>query len=255
MTMVRTVLPELLDDLGVQDPRAQRSRRDLQRLHRIMGTQRILLDALRKMTLRRSGSPSSLPLQVLEIGAGDGSLMLGVARALEGAWPPVSLTLLDQHNLLESSTERNYARAHWRVTAQVGDVLDWARQGPVDGLTPSTARWDVIVSNLFLHHFEDQHLRLVLNAVAARTNYFFACEPRRAWMAAVGSHLVGAVGANVVTRQDAALSVRAGFCNKELSAHWPGPDSDWTLEEYPAGLFSHCFAASRTDDVHAGSHP
>lgn len=255
MTMARTVLPELLDDLGMQDPRAQRSRRDLQRLHRVMGTQRILLDALRKMPLRRSGSPSSPPLQVLEIGAGDGSLMLGVARALKGAWPAVSLTLLDRHNLLESSTERHYAGARWRVTAQVGDVLDWAKQEPVAGLTPYTARWDLIVTNLFLHHFEDPQLSLVLGAVAARTDYFFACEPHRTWLALAGSHLVGAVGANAVTREDAVLSVRAGFRNKELCTLWPGVEEDWTLGEYPAGLFSHCFSAARTDSMHADARP
>ncbi|MBA3696351.1 MAG: hypothetical protein H0W85_06250 [Methylotenera sp.] len=254
MTMARTVLPELLDDLHVQDPRAQHSRRDLQLLHRIMGTQTILLDALRKIPLRRSGTPSTPPLQVLEIGAGDGSLMLGVARALQGQLPAVSLTLLDQHNLLEPSTEQSYASAGWRVNAQVCDVIDWAKHEPVAGLTPSTKRWDLIVTNLFLHHFKDPQLRLVFEAVAARTNYFFACEPHRTWLALAGSHMVGAIGANAVTRQDAVLSVRAGFRDKELCSLWPGEADNWTLREYPAGLFSHCFCAARTDAMHTDAH-
>lgn len=255
MTMARTVLPELLDDLGMQDPRAQRSRRDLRRLHRIMRTETILLDALRKISLRRPSSPSSPPLQVLEIGAGDGSLMLGVARALQGVWPPVSLTLLDQHNLLEPSTERCYARAGWHVTAQVGDVLDWANHQPMAEVTPSMGRWDLIVSNLFLHHFEEPQLRVLLDAVAARSNHFIACEPRRTLLALAGSHLVGAVGANAVTRQDAVLSVRAGFLDQELCSLWPEGGGDWTLEEYPAGLFSHCFYAKRINGLHADAHP
>ena len=255
MTLARTVLPELLDDLGMQDPRAQRSRRDLQRLHWVMGTQRILLDALRKMPLQRSDSPSSPPLRVLELGAGDGSLMLGVARALQGEWPAVSLTLLDQHNLLESSTERRYARAGWRVTVQVGDIFDWAKQAPVAGWKPDTGRWDLIVSNLFLHHFEDQELRLLFDAVASRANYFLACEPRRARLALAASHLVGAVGANAITRHDAVLSVRAGFRHKELCSLWPGFEGDWTLEEYQCGLFSHCFSAVRTVALPAGVRP
>ena len=37
MMSVRSVEPELLDNLAAQDPAAQRSRRDLQRLHRAMG--------------------------------------------------------------------------------------------------------------------------------------------------------------------------------------------------------------------------
>ncbi|KAA0911184.1 methyltransferase domain-containing protein [Pusillimonas sp. ANT_WB101] len=251
MTLIRTVVPELLDDLDMQDPRAQRSRRDLRRLHRIMRTETILLDALRKISWQRSVSSSSPRLQVLEIGAGDGSLMLGVARALQGLWPAVSLTLLDQHNLLETTTEQGYANAGWRVSAQVCDVLDWAKPEFMAQLISGTAHWDLIVSNLFLHHFDDPQLVLLLDAVAARSNHFIACEPNRSWFALAGSHLVGAVGANAVTRQDAVLSVRAGFRNRELCTLWPVGEDDWVLEEYPAGLFSHCFYAARTRGLRA----
>lgn len=244
--MKRMVTPELLDDLDMRDPRAQRSRIDLRRLHRIMGTKTILLGALREISFQRSASSSS-PLQVLEIGAGDGSLMLGVARALQGVWPAVSLTLLDQHNLLEPSTKLGYGNAGWHVTAHVEDVLDWARPELIAELKPATERWDLIVSNLFLHHFEHRQLSLVMSAVAARSNHFIACEPHRNWFAFIGSHLVGAMGANEVTRQDAVLSVKAGFRDKDLCKLWPGKADDWALQEYSAGLFSHCFYAARTN--------
>lgn len=250
MTMVRTVLPELLDELSISDPRAKRSRRDLKRLHKLMGTRAILLAALRKMSLRNSGSSSSLPLEVLEIGAGDGSLMLGVARALKGQLQPISLTLLDQYNLLEQSTKIGYANAGWNVTTNVCDILNWAKHEHDLGLTSSKKHWDLIVCNLFLHHFEESELRLVLNAVSARTNYFFACEPHRTWLALTGSLMVSLMGANAVTRQDAVLSVRAGFSKSELSATWQEFANDWILEEYPAGLFSHCFCASK-NAIHA----
>jgi len=245
MTIARTVLPELLDDLASHDPSAQRSRRDLQRLHRIMGTQNILLDGLRKMPIRHQGTASKPPLQVLEIGAGDGSLMLGVAQALQSQWPAVSLTLLDQLNLLESTTAKRYANARWSAHAAVGDVMDWAKPDPVVAPTPEKGRWDLIVANLFLHHFEEPQLKRLLAAVAARTDCFFVCEPRRGWLALAGSHLVGLVGANAVTRKDAVLSVHAGFRQNELGALWPGAVSEWTLREYSAGLFSHCFQTIR----------
>ena len=78
-----------------------------------------------------------------------------------------------------------------------------------------------------------------------RTERFFACEPRRARLALVGSHLIGVIGANSVTREDAVLSVHAGFQGKELSALWPGEPGQWDVKEYSAGLFSHCFCAER----------
>ena len=78
MSFARIVVPEVLDGLAANDPEAQRSRRDLQRIHRVMGTRGIVLRALRALPLRNA---SSRPLQILELGAGDGSLLLGVARA------------------------------------------------------------------------------------------------------------------------------------------------------------------------------
>ena len=59
-----------------------------------------------------------------------------------------------------------------------------------------------------------------------------------------GSHLIGLLGAGPVTREDAVLSVRAGFRARELSDLWPNREN-WILHEYPAGLFSHCFLAIR----------
>jgi len=254
MALVRTVLPEFLDALDPHDPKAQRSRRDLQRLHRVMGTQNILLDGLRKLPLCRAGVARSSPLHVLELGAGDGSVLLGVARALQGEWPAVALTLLDQFNLLHPITTDHFAGVRWDAHAEVGDVIDWAEQ-PLIAPTPSSGRWDLIVSNLFLHHFEAPQLTRLLAAIAARTHCFIACEPRRAWLPLAGSHLVGLVGASKVTRQDAVLSVHAGFRKQELGALWPGATEEWTRKEHAAGMFSHCFIATRNGAVEVGRHP
>lgn len=246
LNLPRVVLPEVLDGLAAQDRAAQRSRRDLQRVHRAMGTRATLLRALRALPLTRARTASSAPLRVLELGAGDGSLMLRVARALQGEWPAVGLTLLDRLPLLTAATVADYALAGWTATAEVGDALDWAASAKAERLAPqATSRWDLIVANLFLHHFKSTELALLLAAVESSSEHFVACEPRRAWLAWAGSHLVGALGANAVTREDAVLSVHAGFRDHELRAHWPASTPGWNLSETAAGLFSHCFVASR----------
>lgn len=241
----RVVAVETLDRLAVDDPAAMRSRRDLRRLHRAMGTRAILLQALRGLTALRH---AKAPLRVLELGAGDGSLMLGVARAIAPEWPAVELTLLDRQPLLESATVARYAALGWTAVPQVIDVLDWAANTPERALASGApAHWDLIVSNLFLHHFEGAPLAALLDAMAARGAHLVACEPRRGWVALLGSHLVGLIGANAVTRQDAVLSVRAGFRDKELVTLWPTQAHPWQLQEYRAGLFSHCFRAERLE--------
>lgn len=242
MSLPRTVTSEALDHLAPAEPAAVRARRDLRRVHRAMGTRSILLRAL------RSASPAQatpVPLRVLELGAGDGTLMLGVARALAPKWPHVELALLDRQMLVSQATLDAFSRAGWSAAPVTADVLDWAGAGVDAPARCAPQRWDLIVANLFVHHFAGEQLARLLAAVADRTERFLACEPRRSWLALAGSHLVGVLGANAVTRADAVLSVHAGFRASELSALWPAPAGAWRLREYPAGLFSHCFCAVR----------
>jgi hypothetical protein len=235
--MRRLVAAEALDHLAPGHPAARRSRRDLLRVHRVMGTRAIVARAWQDLVpVQRS----NVPLRILEIGAGDGRLLLGVARTLAPRWPPVRLTLLDRQDLVSPATVAAYADLGWTITLDVADVLGWAARERA-----AAARWDLISANLFLHHFQGGPLAALLAAVAARANGFFACEPKRSWLALTGSHLVGAIGANAVTREDAVLSVQAGFCARELSAQWPREGPAWQTQEFSAGLFSHCFSARR----------
>lgn len=235
----RRVQAELLDGLAATDPVAERSRRDLQRVHRFMRTRARLVRTLRQL----QPAPVST-LRVLELGAGDGTLLLDVARELAPAWPPVELTLLDRVDLIDESTVAGFGRYGWTVQSSVMDVLDWARAS-TESAAGAPPRWHVVLANLFLHHFESNELARVLEAIAATSDEFFACEPRRGWSALVGSHLIGGLGANAVTRTDAVLSVHAGFRERELTALWPST-AGWRLQEDASGAFSHCFRATRS---------
>ena len=66
-------------------------------------------------------------------------------------------------------------------------------------------------------------------------------------MSLLGSHLVGVIGANAETREDAVLSVRAGFRDDEITAVWSGAGDAWDTREFAAGMFSHCFSARRME--------
>lgn len=244
MTLSRIVAVEVLDGLAVDDPAAIRSRRDLRRVHRAMGTRTIVQRALSDFMAVPRMTPR--PLQVLELGAGDGRLLLDVARRLAPAWPPVDLTLLDAQPVVEGDTIDSYAELGWTAVVAVTDVLHWAASA-TDPLHQgrATAHWDLIVANLFLHHFAGPQLATLLRAIAERSDRFLACEPRRAWLALAGSHLLGVIGASAVTRADAVLSVHAGFHRQELTALWPAVGVEWQVQEYSAGLFSHCFRAAR----------
>ena len=103
--------------------------------------------------------------------------------------------------------------------------------------------------HLFLHHFEGSQLDPLLAAVAAPAAELLLRRLQAEASGAdplAGSHLVGAIGANAVTREDAVLSVHAGFRDQEIGALWPRAGSAWRTRQSAAGMFSHCFSAQRT---------
>ena len=232
MTHERRVEPELLDSLGPEDPSAIRSRRDLRRVHLAMRSLSILKSTISSLAL---GSP---PRRILELGAGDGSLMLRLARSFGLQWPNVQLTLLDRTDVVDSATREAYELLGWSVSLQCADVFAWAGEAP-------TVTYDLCVANLFLHHFSDASLGTLLTAVSRRSRAFVACEPRRNRFSRWSSRCVGLIGGNHVTREDAVKSVDAGFTGRELSERWPASHPGWSVREFSAFPFTHCFTAAR----------
>ena len=228
----RRVEPEVLDSLQPRDPKAVRARRDLRRVHFTMRSLSILKSAIADLPLETP------PRRIIEIGAGDGSLMLRLARSLGSRWSNVDLTLLDRADVVDENTLKEYEKLGWSVRIHSDDVFTWA-----DALPRIT--YDLCVANLFLHHFREPSLAGLLKAVANRTNAFLAVEPRRNRFSRLSSRCVGLIGGNAVTREDAVRSVDAGFNGRELSECWRNADGAWTVREYRAFPFSHCFSAAR----------
>ncbi|HZW74262.1 MAG TPA: methyltransferase [Caldimonas sp.] len=231
--LTRVLEPETLDHLAADDPAARRARRDLRRVNTAMGARRIL-----ERTLSRALPEGRRGLRLLEIGCGDGRLLLDVAKHRGDRWPGAHVDLLDRQSIVDAATVAAYTASGWQARPIAADVLDWARVD--DG-----ERWDAVVANLFLHHFDGASLRNVLAGCARRADALVACEPRRSRMALAASHLILFLGASAVTRHDGVVSVRAGFVGDELTSAWPARGDGWQLAEYDDGAFTHCFCAVR----------
>lgn len=230
--MKRELKRELLDDLPPDDPRAVHSRRDLQRANAWMGNAGIMIRVLASGFRNRSAE------SIVELGAGDGTLLLRLAKRLGPRWKPSRVVLVDQQRLLSPKTGAAFKALSWNVEAVQMDVFDWLER-------PEPAPSDLTIANLFLHHFTEGDLRRLLRHTANQTGFFLACEPRRSNATLGATGLLRLIGCNEVTRHDARISVRAGFTDHELSSLWP-VDSAWRLMERRAGWVSHCFVAQRT---------
>jgi trans-aconitate methyltransferase len=196
----RSVIPELLDHLPVDDPHAMRSRRDLRRINFLMGNERWV-----RRTLARF--PAATRSGIVELGAGDG----GLCTALATAFPETPVTAID------------LAPAPGRLPPQV----KWLRG---DLFTqPPPAPGGVRIANLFLHHFEGDSLA-ALGRWMDNADLLVINEPDRA----VLPHWLGRLmhpWINHVTRHDMHVSITAGFAAGEIQQLLGLDPTRWTFEE------------------------
>src|SRR5258708_39734977 len=90
----RVLEPEWLDELPPQDPRAVRSRADLRRVNWEMANARLLAKALTEGL-----TPGT---RIVDLGSGDGSRRLGVARSLRR--PRTELIFVDRAPIVSDAT-------------------------------------------------------------------------------------------------------------------------------------------------------
>ena len=194
MNVNRLVLPEMLDELDAMDQRAIRSRRDLRLVNWFMRGESWILGELKKIL----GF-----VRVVELGAGSGHL----AKSIHACWPGLEVVCVDLTPRPEHLDEH--------VSWWQGDVFDY------DGYDQGT----VVVTNLFLHHFEQPEL-LALGRKIRGVRALLAAEPHRSKMSLLMGRCLSPF-VNDVTRHDMATSIRAGFRSGEL-AKMLGMSFDWS---------------------------
>jgi len=213
--MQRRIEPELLDSLPAEDPSAQRSRRELRLINAIMGNHRFLANEV-----RRTIQPG---WRLLELGAGDGAL--GARLVSRGICEARQLTGFD----FAPRPAGWAAGAAWMQ----GDVF--AEPWP---------EAEIVVVNLFLHHFEPYALAQLGRRLAANCRVLLACEPARRRLHLVQGAILSPLALlGRVTRHDMRISIRAGFLGDELQRAL-GIDR-WKCKSITTLLGSHRLCAIR----------
>lgn len=228
---IRTIEPEILDELPANDPRAVASRRDLRRLNYWLNHHRLVKNSILK------AFPADLPHTLVEIGSGDGRFASQTLSYLDEAWPvdgTRDIYLVDRQTQADPGLRGQFEEYGWNAHSVQADIFDWL---------PKQQAFDCIIANLFLHHFEPVKLLSLFEMIAAHTKVFIACEPRRCRTALIGGYVLVYATCSSVTRHDAIVSIRAGFKDNELTRLWPM--QGWTLRESEEGIASHLFVAMK----------
>jgi len=227
--MMRVCLgPDLLDRMSAEDPRAIASRRDIKRINAVMLQYSVMRDAIRRCGL-------SAPKRVLDLGGGDATFTLKVIKWMRPQWRGVEFIILDRMNVVEPETIREYEMMGCTLKVVNEDVFSFFENAGKE-------RFDLVLSNLFIHHFPAPELTRMLSLIAGVTKAFAACEPKRSVLSVAGSAMLWAIGCSSVTVHDSITGSRAGFAADDVTGLWPNA-STWQVDEYNKGLFSHCFVA------------
>src|SRR5215469_2245824 len=117
--MERRVEPELLDTMPPEAHGAIGSRADLRRLNRWMGHATIAVNAL------TAAFPQQPPRRIVELGAGDGSLLLQVASMLPPSWRGTRALLVDRHDVVSQEAQKGFLNLGWPVETSRADVFEW----------------------------------------------------------------------------------------------------------------------------------
>jgi 2-polyprenyl-3-methyl-5-hydroxy-6-metoxy-1,4-benzoquinol methylase len=200
----RSLLPEVMDQPGLDPPEHARALAGLARINAWSGVSGSLWHPIRRVLKRKE----SRPARILDIGSGGGDIAIKLWRRAQAAALAVEVHGWDKSDYAIKYATARAAQAGAKVLFFQRDVLaaDWGDT------------YDVVVSSLFLHHFDDQatvHLLERMRFAARRlvlVSDLLRCVPGFI-VAVAGTQLLSG---SPVVRADGPLSVRRAFTRPEI---------------------------------------
>lgn len=199
----REVIPELMDQPGLDAAEHARALRGLERINRISATD----DPLWKR-IRHVAEIAGAPIHVLDVACGGGDVMLRLARRATRAGVDLRFSGCDI-----SPTAVAHAR---EATARLGLPATFFQHDILESALPETC--DVLVCNLFLHHLDEKAALVVLGRLreaAARLVLVqdLVRSPIGFALAYAGTRVLSR---SRVVHHDGPISVRAAFTIAEV---------------------------------------
>lgn len=181
------IISPIMDELGV--------------INRLLGGYEIFFDALKKIGIHQG-------MEISDWGSGGGDSLRAVAEWTRKKGLAVNLTGVDA-----TPAAIDYARrkstAFPEISYREGDVLS-------ETLKPD--EFDVVISSLFTHHFENENwVRLIRKMYSCARKAVVINDLHRHWFAyySIGI-LTGMFSKSEMVKHDSQVSVLRGFTKKEL---------------------------------------
>ena len=204
--LTRRRVPELMDDEGIGPREHDAALRGLARLNRVSRSDAILWPVLRGVAASGNGRV----LRVMDVATGSGDVPAALDARARSAGIRIEWTLCDRSPHALARAEERAAGSGMNVRSACVDVL----------AAPLPPGCDVVISSLFLHHFDPHDAVRILRSMRDAAGVAVGvADLDRTWLG-LG---LATLGARVLSRSpvvhfDAAASVRAAHARAEIES-------------------------------------
>lgn len=193
MFLKRSYEPEILDDFSIKDKRVDSALKELKIINSLLGGNAISYEGIGKL----NKSPEALT--ILDAGSGSADILINIKKRIKG----LNIFCLDKnqracHYLKNHSTD---------IKVICGDVLHL----PID------TSFDIIHTSLFLHHFNEEDLIVIIKSLLGISKKgIIINDLRRSIFAWLGIKIVTTLfSRSREVKYDGPMSVRKGFIKRD----------------------------------------
>ncbi|KAA3623100.1 MAG: methyltransferase domain-containing protein [Flavobacterium sp.] len=198
---------ELMDDFEFQGAEMQALLGDLRRINKWLGGNHTTLNGVRKLMSKREAQDE---FTILDLGCGDGEMLRVCAESLKAKGIRFKFIGLDANrHIIEEARRRS--EAYPGIEFITMDVFSEEFE---------TVECDIAICSLFLHHFTDEQVEVLLKKLYARTKVGVVINDlERSRIAFVLFKIVSTLFVRTKTaRNDGLISIARAFKIKELEA-------------------------------------
>lgn len=198
MFLRRSNAPEIMDDFSIEDERVDEALKELKLINKLLGGISTSRTGLKSLIGKKH---ESLDLEVLDVGSGASDVMIALRRNNK----KIKITGLDINKRVCEFLNKSSG-----VAVVCGDVKT---------LPFKEGYFDFVHTSLFLHHFEKEEIKNILeNLLLLCSSGLIINDLRRSILALAGIKLLTFFfSKSKLVKNDAPLSVRRSFTKKELN--------------------------------------
>jgi len=195
----RSTLEEIMDDLELSGTTVDQTLKELDSINKWLGGNQVTLMGLEKL-LRNNSQPE---LHIVDLGCGSGDMLKLVADWARKQGVRLKLTGVDANAYIIGHARKN-AHSYPEIEFQVANILDESFQ---------QQQFDVIISTLFTHHFDNQQLSELIIAWRKQSRQGIVINDlHRHWLAYYAiTAITKLLSKSSMVKNDGPISVLRGF--------------------------------------------